>query len=196
MIMEPEWSHLFDTETLEREPVTLTLVPDDSQKDAVAKRLGLDGLGDVRAQMTLRRNPGNMVIHIDGRIKAVAYQKCVITLSPIEMEVDAPFEAWYADSSQTLSFTKAKRERELEKDNVEKPILDESEDPEPIIDGQIDLGELAVQHLSLNLDPYPKAIGAHYEIGDDDVKTSDKSGEAYHNPFEALKNWRDKESKN
>lgn len=194
-VMEPEWSYLFDTEALGRDPATLKIAPDESQTQAIVKRLAVDGLEGLQARITLRRNPGNMVIHIQGLITAKAFQKCIITLAPLEIDIEAPFEAWYADSSQTLSFTKAKRERDIEKDNIEQPILDEADDPEPVIDGHIDLGELVVQHLSLNIDPYPRAIGASYEIGDDDLKAARKSGEAYANPFEALKNWRDKEGK-
>lgn len=193
---EPEWSYMFDTERIDREPVKLVIAPDERQNAAIVKRLGLDGLEGLEARMTLRRNPGNMVINIEGVIVARAFQKCIITLAPLEMDINAPFEAWYADSSQTLSFTKAKRERDLEKDNIEQPVLDEADDPEPIVDGHIDLGELAVQHLSLNLDPYPRAIGASCELGDDDAGGARKTGEAYHNPFEALKNWREKEGKN
>ncbi|MCB1592359.1 MAG: hypothetical protein KDI90_07905 [Alphaproteobacteria bacterium] len=194
-VLQPEWSFLFDTESLGNKPVTLTIEPDRQQAESVIKRLGLDGLDNLKASITLRRNPGNMVIHIEGLITARAYQKCVVTLAPLEMDIKAPFEAWYADSSQTLSFTKAKRERELEKENTEQPVLDESEDPEPIVNGHIDLGELVVQHLSLNIDPYPKAIGASYEPGDDAAATPLKKGDAYSNPFEALKEWRDKENK-
>ncbi|MCL4679522.1 MAG: hypothetical protein KJ017_13105 [Alphaproteobacteria bacterium] len=194
-VLESEWSYLFDTEALGREPATLKIAPDESQTRTIVKRLGIDGLEGVEARITLRRNNGNMVIHVQGIITAKAFQKCIITLAPLEIDIEAPFEAWYADSSQTLSFTKAKRERDIEKDNIEQPILDEAEDPEPVVDGRIDLGELVVQHLSLNIDPYPRAIGASYALGDDDVTVAHKTGEAYHNPFEALKNWRDKEGK-
>lgn len=194
-IPESEWSYLFDTEALGREPATLKIAPDESQTRTIVKRLAIDGLEGLEARITLRRNTGNMVIHVQGIITAKAFQKCIITLAPLEIDIEAPFEAWYADSSQTLSFTKAKRERDIEKDNIEQPILDEAEDPEPVVDGRIDLGELVVQHLSLNIDPYPRAIGASYALGDDDVTVAQKTGEAYHNPFEALKNWRDKEGK-
>ncbi len=194
-IPESEWSYLFDTEALGREPATLKIAPDESQTRTIVKRLAIDGLEGLEARITLRRNTGNMVIHVQGIITAKAFQKCIITLAPLEIDIEAPFEAWYADSSQTLSFTKAKRERDIEKDNIEQPILDEAEDPEPVVDGRIDLGELVVQHLSLNIDPYPRAIGASYALGDDDVTIAQKTGEAYHNPFEALKNWRDKEGK-
>lgn len=194
-IPESEWSYLFDTEALGREPATLKIAPDESQTRTIVKRLAIDGLEGLEARITLRRNTGNMVIHVQGIITAKAFQKCIITLAPLEIDIEAPFEAWYADSSQTLSFTKAKRERDIERDNIEQPILDEAEDPEPVVDGRIDLGELVVQHLSLNIDPYPRAIGASYALGDDDVTVAQKTGEAYHNPFEALKNWRDKEGK-
>jgi hypothetical protein len=42
------------------------------------------------------------------------------------------------------------------------PFLDESEDPEPVIDGKIDAGELVAQYLSLAIDPYPRLEGEEY----------------------------------
>ena len=41
--------------------------------------------------------------------------------------------------------------------------LGQEEPPEEALDGQIDLGELAVVHLALGLDPYPRAPGAAFK---------------------------------
>ncbi len=194
-VLTPEWTSLFDTEKVDRAPYTLKLSPAEAVRTAIAKRLGLLSLDSMEVDYVLRRNPGNMVIHVQGEICASATQKCVVSTELMKQKIEAGFDAWYADASQAVSFTRAKRERDLEKDNIEKPVLDESEDPEPIIDGKIDLGELAVQHLSLSINPYPRK--EEYAQGQplaEAMKTVG-TGEIYNNPFEALKNWREKESK-
>ncbi len=193
--LTPEWSSLIEAERVDRAPHVLKVSPTDAERTAIAKRLGLVSLDTLEVEYVLRRNPGNMVIHVQGEISATVTQKCIISLEPFKEQIKIGFDAWFADASQALSFTKAKRERDLEKDNIEKPVLDESEDPEPIIDGKIDLGELAVQHLSLNINPYPRREGyAQSEQAPETSRAVGKS-EIYNNPFEALKNWREKESK-
>ena len=74
--------------------------------------------------------------------------------------------------------------------NGETPIINEQEDPEKIIGGKIDLGEVVTQHLSLAIDPYPHKEGVKYEYGDDEPE---KVPEAFkNNPFAALKDWKSK----
>ena len=41
--------------------------------------------------------------------------------------------------------------------DAELELLPEEEDPEPVVDGMIDVGELAAQFLLLGVDPYPRA---------------------------------------
>ncbi len=198
-ILAGEWSYLFDVDEVgQKKPAYLSISPSDEEMSSIANRLGIEGISALKADMEIRRNPGNMVIHVSGRITARVAQKCVVTLDTVEEDVDTPFEGWFADKTQALSFTKAKRERELEKQKGEQPILSEEEDPEPIIDGKIDIGELVVQYLSLGLNPYPRKEGASYEgkFGESssNIQGASKTGEVYENPFMALKDWKKKES--
>ena len=56
-------------------------------------------------------------------------------------------------------------------------IADEDE-PDPIIDGKIDLGALAAEFFALGLDPYPRKPGVSFE--------SPEEAEATVSPFSAL----------
>ena len=40
--------------------------------------------------------------------------------------------------------------------------MDGEDPPDPIVDGRIDLGALAVEFLALALDPYPRKPGAEF----------------------------------
>ena len=42
--------------------------------------------------------------------------------------------------------------------------LDDEDEPDPIIEGKIDLGALAAEFFALGLDPYPRKPGASFEL--------------------------------
>ena len=65
--------------------------------------------------------------------------------------------------------------------------------PEAIIDGYIDAGELVTQYLSLALNPYPHAEGVKYELGDDNEEAIKPKLD---NPFAALKEWKNNKKEN
>ena len=185
--LSPEWSYLVEVDEIDSKPVEFKISPDDKEIQALLGRLGVKDLNDFTASFTLRRN--NMIIHVKGRLSAKVVQDCVVSMEPVETEIRDEFEAWFADPDQAVSIAKARREKQREKGHAELPMLEESEDPEPIMDGKIDLGELAVQYLSLSINPYPHAEGVEYEHGDDQ-KENDPSI-TRKNPFAALKDWKD-----
>lgn len=186
--VDPEWSHAVDVETVGEQSLSIEITPDEAEIKALVQRLGVVSLEGIGAKLTLERQ--NLVIHVSGVVKARVTQNCVVTLDPVETVILEDFEAWFADPEQAASIAKARRERALKKGHTELPILEESEDPEPIIEGKIDLGELAVQYLSLAINPYPHAEGAEYEYQEDD--RDEETPEVRKNPFAALKEWKEK----
>ena len=188
-ILESEWSCLIEADDITAEKMRLSITPDKEARANLVRRLGVLGFDSLKADLELRREQGGMVVHVVGHINAVLQQACVVTLDPVEAKVSKAFEAWFADPDQAVTLAKAKHDKNV-KASGETPILEECEDPEPIIDGKIDLGELVTQHLSLAIDPYPHAEGVHYEFGDDDQQ---KVPEAFKsNPFAKLKDWKAK----
>lgn len=186
----PEWSHTFEADEVADEAVCLSISPDEDVMPALCRRLGVGGFESLSADLTLARVQGNMTIHVKGHIRARVEQECVVSLDPVFTEIDETFEAWFADPDQAVTLVKAKRERLTKSGAGEVPLLEESDDPEAIIDGVIDLGDLVTQHLSLVIDPYPHGEGVEYEYGDDNPR---KVPEGFKdNPFAALKNWKQK----
>ena len=59
--------------------------------------------------------------------------------------------------------------------------------PDPIVDGRIDLGSVALEFLTLSLDLYPRKPGVHFS----DVSVGDKD-EAQPSPFAALQRFKDR----
>lgn len=183
--VSPEWSYAIEADEIGPAPREVAIEAGAQERAALARRLGLVELSTLGARMTLRRS--GRAIHITGDVEADVVQACVVTLAPIPAHVRDSFEAWYADPDAVLSFARARQEHERRTGQGDSPVLDESEDPEPIVDGLIDLGELAVQYLSLALDPYPRspeaglAAAAPEPAPPSDLRKS---------PFSTLKAWK------
>ena len=146
------------------------------ERAALAKRFGLLGIDRLEAVFTLKRAGGG-VIHVRGEIEAEVTQACVITLAPVPAKVADSFSADFADEDDRRRATAGETEVDFEADDP----------PEPIRNGHIDLGELAAEHLSLALDPYPKAPGAQIPAEFSPDPDSEEGAERPVNPFSILK---------
>jgi uncharacterized metal-binding protein YceD (DUF177 family) len=110
---------------------------------------------------------GRSGLHVVGRVSATVIQTCVVTLEPLENEVDEDIDIAFSPAAAS-SFDEHVGE-------VEVPLEDA---PEPLIGGAIDLGAIATEFLVLGLDPYPRKPDAVLELP--------PSGEEVAHPFAAL----------
>lgn len=188
-IVRPEWPHPVDADKIGTTPLRIKISPSPEELKRLTKRMGVSEIKDLVGELTLSRDSGRNVIFISGRVRAVVTQGSVVSGKPVKSEINDSFEAWYADQDEAVSFAKAKQERLMREGAGDFPFLEESEDPEPIVDGKIDVGELAAQYLSLAINPYPRAEGEG--VGGDDP-LEEVRGEVYENPFAALKDWKNK----
>ena len=146
-------------------------------------------MNSLSAEIELSRAPGNKaVVHVTGMLKADVVQICVVSGAPVKNYIEEEFEGWYADPTSFASIAKARQEKAGKVADVEIPILDEREDPEPMVNGKIDLGDLVCQYLSLGLDPYPRAPGV--QTPELSPAQEEKVSAVRKNPFEALKDWK------
>ncbi|MCB9983148.1 MAG: DUF177 domain-containing protein [Rhodospirillales bacterium] len=190
-ILETEWSVLFDVEEMNRAEVTMTISPDDAARARLAQRLGVMAVEALEADIRVSHHGGEVSYYLQGRIRADITQECVVTLEPIQSHIEDDFEAWFADPEAAVSIAKARHEKLNEKGHGELPILEEKDDPEALIDGKIDLGELVTQYLSLSINPYPHAEGVEYQELQAKMAV-DEGADLVKNPFAALKDWKDK----
>jgi uncharacterized metal-binding protein YceD (DUF177 family) len=119
---------------------------------AIAKLAGLQGLSMLRAAFDLK--PSADQIHVTGRVRATVEQTCVVTLEPVENAIDEPVDIMFSENPPAQAAHEAAGE---EHENLE------SDPPEPILGGAIDLGALATEFMILALDPYPRKPGAVFE---------------------------------
>lgn len=188
---ECEWSHLVDIDTIERGPKTFSFKADEAQCTDLARRMGVLSVESAKATITLQKVGGGMVQAIGG-VEADITQNCVVSLVPVISKIQDEFEGWFGDKTAALNFAKAKSERDAKKGHIEQEVLDEAVDPEPIVGGKMDIGELATQYLCLSVDPYPHAEGVSAEFMVAPQTKAGDGAEVRKNPFEALKDWKEK----
>ena len=186
---EMEWSVFVRAEDVPPNGKTLEITPNPKEKKALAKRLDVLSVEDLSAKVQLKRDTPH-IVHVTGVLEAIVKKSCVVTLEPIDIPIKEEFEGWYADESQAVSFRRAQHEAQSKKDLLDIPMLDESEDPEPMVNGQIDVGDLATQYLSLAIPLYPVKEGVELKASEPDVQ---KGNPMKVNPFAALKDWRPKD---
>lgn len=185
-----EWSCLVDVEKLSSEPKTFSFKADERQCMDLARRFGIVSVEEAEAVVTLQKISGG-IIHAMGTVRADLTQSCVVSLAPVAAHVEDEFEGWFGDkAASAVSFAKARSEREVKKGHTEIEVMEESADPEPIIGGKVDIGELATQYLSLALDPYPQAEGVA-NVYVSEPKEDNDGAELRKSPFEALKDWKE-----
>lgn len=189
-----EWFYPIDADSVPATGRTLHIQAAAENLDAIAERVGVINIKSVEASIHLQPQNGGHVLYISGHVKADIVQECITTLEPIDSHVEDDFEAWYADHDRALPFSRVKHQIKITEEGEEIQMLEEKDDPEPLINGQVDLGEVVIQFLSLAIDPYPRTTDMpsidHAILTPEDSKTTTALRP---NPFSALKNWRPKD---
>ena len=157
--------HLTDKPDPWRVPVAVEQVPETGlHRDIVADpatREAIADVGDLRevlaasASLDVIPKSGGR-FHVAGRVRARVGQTCVVTLDPIESEIDEAIDLIFAPPEQIPDM--ADLVDEAAESDVEIP-----DPPEPIENGVIDLGRLATDALFLAIDPYPRKPDAVFE---------------------------------
>jgi uncharacterized metal-binding protein YceD (DUF177 family) len=141
------------------------------ERKSMAEVAGLREIALANAALDLTPMGGGR-FHVGGHVRARVGQTCVVTLEPIENEIDEPIDLVFAPPEQIPDLAELVDEANEE---VETP-----DPPEPIVDGIIDLGRLATDALFLAIDPYPRRKDAVFEPP---VEPADPDA----HPFAALK---------
>src|SRR5262249_43616400 len=141
-------------------PLTLRDVPesgrhfdlfaDKQTRAAVAEHAGLAALPRLEASFDVTPH-GRRGLHVVGRVSATVGQTCVVTLEPLENEIDEAIDLVFAPAGAPPVVGGAE---------VEVPATDE---PEPLIGGGVDLGGGATEIFVFGLDPYPREPGALFQ---------------------------------
>ena len=146
-----EFSRLVSLEPWPREGIAFDVAATGAERAAVARRLDVIEVAQLRGEGQIAREAGTGILHLLGRLRARLEQRCVVTLDPVPVEIDQPFERRFSLPAGAAS------RREVEVD----PLDDE---PEPLAGPRLDLGEILVEELALALDPYPRAAQPELDL--------------------------------
>jgi uncharacterized metal-binding protein YceD (DUF177 family) len=124
---------------------------DEATRASVAKAANLPGVSRLEAAFDVTRH-GADDLRVTGQVSATITQICVVTLEPMTSEIDERVDLVFSPSVEP-------REPDLDEEDLA-VALDE---PEPLVNGTVDLGALAVEFLLLGIDPYPRKPDAVFE---------------------------------
>lgn len=124
-----EMSRCYDLSTLKTKSST-TIIPSASELPLIAERVGAIAVTDFIADVVIVRTQNDF--RLDGNISATVTQACVITNVPVDNVVRAQFTVFVTqDGDNDVPFDQ---------------------------DERLDVGELVLQYLCLEIDPYPRSI--------------------------------------
>ncbi len=169
---QPLFSRPIRVEAIPREGLETRIEADDAERAALAKFNGLAAIAALAAKFSLKHGAGG-AINLHGALDADVSQTCVVSLEPFAARISARIDMRFAPSKEVAP----RRVSISEAEEIDVGVRD---DPDPIVDGAIDLGAVASEFLTLSLDPYPRKPGIVFEppvSGDDPREAS---------PFSAL----------
>jgi uncharacterized metal-binding protein YceD (DUF177 family) len=123
------------------------LVADENVRAGLAALAGVSGMPRLEAAIDIARYGNGL--RATGRVSATVGQTCVVTLEPLENQIDELIDVIFAPSS-TSEFVE------------ESAAFEADEPPEALHDGTADLGVIAAEFLLLGIDPYPRKPGAEF----------------------------------
>jgi hypothetical protein len=148
-----------------RVPVAVMQIPDTGLHRDIeaneATRKAMADTGDLRevlsahAAFDVTPKTGGR-FHVTGYVRARIGQTCVVTLEPIESDIDEPIDVIFAPPEQIPQMADLVDEAAESDQEIPDP-------PEPIENGIIDLGRVATDALFLAVDPYPRKPDAVFE---------------------------------
>lgn len=145
-----------------------TITATEEERAKIAAFLGLQQIRSFTAEIALTRWRAKGVV-VSGSFKADVVQTCVVTLDPLDAKIEGSFERRFEPGAKVRDPVEEAQEILLD------PM---AEDPPEPLGHDVDLGEILVEELSLNLDPYPRKPGVEYQ--------GDPAETQRENPFAAL----------
>jgi uncharacterized metal-binding protein YceD (DUF177 family) len=152
MADEKLFSRVVRIDALPRDGQVMTIEATLDEREELASFYKLPAIAALTA--TLRLEPwGRGGAHVTGAVHGEVTQLCVISLEPFPATVDEDVDVRFAVETAASKGSSSTRETETFS-------LDDEDQPDPVIDGKIDLGALTAEFFALGLDPYPRKPGA------------------------------------
>lgn len=170
----PELTRPVLLEKIDAQGFETEIVATEAEREKLAKRFSLLGIGDLHARVVLTWMKGRRRLRLRGHLSAHVTQSCVVSLEPVEETVDEEIEIDFEPVRDGAS------EREI--------VVTTAEEAEPLQGDILDIGEVIAEELALSLNPYPRH--ADCEVADLKDAPEPDSLEDRPRPFEKLARFR------
>lgn len=157
---------------------TVVIESSEEERRKISDELDLSGLQILTATFDLRRKARGRV-QARGVLRAVYTQLCVVSLDTIENKICENVQAEFWPEAQIIEVAQSEVDDDSALDL--EPLAGDG--PDPILNGEIDLGQLIYETLATVVDPFPRKEDAEFEWDSGFIQDDDTSG---NNPFAVL----------
>ncbi len=138
------------------EPAQIRHEASGQELSEIKTRLGISKIFSLALDAQLQRTIIGDIYQVSGNIKLIAERSCIVTLENFIETTEGVFDEYFTTSPEQAT------------DQSEQLLIDPAEDEVTLLEqDSIDIGELALQHLVLALNPYPRAPDAPLAAGDE-----------------------------
>lgn len=166
--MSPAWPRVLKLHELGAGPIRIHLEASAVDRAAIGRQLGLESVAALTAELTAL--PWFDGVEISGSFRAEVEQICGVTLEPFRQGVAGDILVRLVPSTSPHAQLPEGGDLELDTDAPDPPDI--------LVNSTIDVSGYVVEHLALELDPFPRKPGATFEFEPPSAEMS---------PFAALK---------
>ncbi|WP_412776231.1 YceD family protein [Thalassospira lucentensis] len=175
----PEFSRIVNTEEQVSKKEKIILEASAQERAALAKRFELVSIDSLTAELTIIA-ASNGEVTVRGPMHAQIVQSCVTTLEPVPEMVEDEVKVLFSPHVSEEDMPSNPDDLEDLSEDELMALLDQ---PEPLVDGKIDVGEVVSQFLAVAMNPYPRKDGAELPEA---ALIDDEADEERPNPFAKL----------
>ncbi|HEV7321502.1 MAG TPA: DUF177 domain-containing protein [Ensifer sp.] len=176
---QPAFSYPVRVGHISANAVSVHLSANERERKALAELWNIKEVLSLDADLQIARWKKDGV-KIKGDVKARIVQSCVVTLEPVEAEIDEPVEAIFVPEGSRLA-------RQASNDGGEMILDPDGPDiPDTFVGDTIDAGVVVSEQVALAIDPYPRKPGVVFGDRIESTSADDKKP----NPFAVLKDWK------
>lgn len=179
---KPPFSYPVKVGHVSANPIKVHLSADENERKALAEAWDVLDVGSLEAEADVMRWKRDGV-RIKGTARAHLTQACVVTLEPVEADIEEPFEALFLPEGSRLARMETGESGEVVID-AEGPDM-----PETFTGDTIDVGAAVAEFVALAIEPYPRKEGVEFLPHIEDDENGEKGG----SPFAVLEKWRRKD---
>ena len=141
--MTPEFSRIVRLERIPESGMVREIEAGEGERAALARRFAILSIDSFAARVELGRSR-NGDVRLTARMTARVVQECVVTLEPVESEIDEAVRLRFRPVAEDAADRKT-------------VVIPADEDFEPLTGDALDIGEAIAVELALALDPFPRS---------------------------------------